>query len=187
MNMTFGPMHYVGLVGMPRRNFTFPSGMGWDLWNLVASLSVLFMIAGVGLFVYNALRSARSGEVAGDDPWDARTLEWAMSSPPPHYNFAEIPVVHGRDALWEQKYPDEEHAAPPPVPAGGAHEADEEHHDIHMPSPSYFPLICALGIFALGLTLLLYQMAAPLGYAAGAIGIVLLLWGSYGWIFEPTD
>ena len=80
MNMTFGPMHYLGLVGMPRRNFTYPEAMGWDVWNLVASVSVLFMIAGIGLFVYNALRSARSGAVAGDDPWDARTLEWAMSS-----------------------------------------------------------------------------------------------------------
>ena len=186
MNMTFGPMHYLGLVGMPRRNFTYPEAMGWDVWNLVASVSVLFMIAGIGLFVYNALRSARSGAVAGDDPWDARTLEWAMSSPPPHYNFAEIPVVHGRDALWEQKYPDEEHAAPRPVPAGGADEADE-HHDIHMPSPSYFPFICALGIFLLGITLLVYQASAPAGYATGAIGIILLLWGSYGWIFEPTD
>ncbi len=186
MNMTFGPMHYLGLVGMPRRNFTFPEGMGWDVWNLVASLSVLFMIFGVGVFVYNALRSARSGAVAGNDPWDARTLEWAMSSPPPHYNFAEIPVVHGRDALWEQKYPDEEHAAPQPVPAGGADEADE-HHDIHMPSPSYFPLIVALGIFALGITMLLYQASPIAGYVAGAIGLILLLWGSYGWIFEPTD
>ena len=186
MNMTFGPMHYLGLVGMPRRNFTYPEGMGWDVWNLVASLSVLFMITGISLFVYNALRSARSGEVAGDDPWDARTLEWAMSSPPPHYNFAEIPVVHGRDALWEQKHPEEGHEAPRPVPAGGAHEADD-HDDIHMPSPSYFPLICAIGILALGLTLLLYQVAAPLGFAAGAIGVILLLWGSYGWIFEPTD
>ena len=185
MNLTFGPMHYLGLVGMPRRNFTFPEGMGWDFWNLFTSLGVLPLIAGVGLFVFNALMSKRNGEIAGPDPWDARTLEWAMPSPPPHYNFAEIPVVHGRDALWEQKYPEEGHV-PHPVPAGGAHD-DEEHLDIHMPSPSYFPLICALGIISLAVTLLLYQAFAPLGYAAGALGVILLLWGAYGWIFEPTD
>ena len=185
MNLTFGPMHYLGLVGMPRRNFTFPEGMGWDFWNLFTSLAVLLLIAGVGLFVFNALMSKRKGEIAGPDPWDARTLEWAMPSPPPHYNFAEIPVVHGRDALWEQKYPEEGHA-PHPVPAGAAHD-DEEHLDIHMPSPSYYPLIVALGIFSLAVTLLLYQAFAPLGFAAGALGIVLLLWGAYGWVFEPTD
>ena len=116
----------------------------------------------------------------------ARTLEWAMPSPPPHYNFVEIPVVHGRDALWEQKYPEEGHA-PHPVPAVAAHDDDEHGHDIHMPSPSYYPLIVALGIFSLAVTLLLYQAFAPLGFASGALGIVLLLWGAYGWVFEPTD
>ncbi len=186
MNLTFGPMHYLGLVGMPRRNFTYPEGMGWDFWNLFASLAVLMMIAGVGLVVYNALRSARKGEEAGSDPWDARTLEWAMPSPPPHYNFAEIPVVHGRDALWEQKYADDGHV-PHPVPAGAAHDDDDHGHDIHMPSPSYFPIICALGIVSLALTLLLYQAFAPLGFAAGVLGLVLLLWGAYGWIFEPVE
>ena len=189
MNLTFGPMHYLGLVGMPRRNFTFPSGMGWDFWNLFATVAVFLMIAGVALFVYNVLKSRRSGEVAGDDPWDARTLEWAMPSPPPHYNFVEIPVVHGRDAFWEQKYPDEGHV-PHPVPAGAAYgsDPDDEHaHDIHMPSPSYYPIITAAGIMLLAVTLLLYKMAAVLGFAAGGLGVIILLWGAYGWVFEPTD
>ena len=189
MNLTFGPMHYLGLVGMPRRNFTFPSGMGWDFWNLFATVAVFLMIAGVALFVYNVWKSKRSGEVAGDDPWDARTLEWAMPSPPPHYNFVEIPVVHGRDAFWEQKYPDEGHV-PHPVPAGAAYgsDPDDEHaHDIHMPSPSYYPIITAVGIMLLAVTLLLYKMAAVLGYAAGGLGVIIMLWGAFGWVFEPTD
>ncbi len=189
MNLTFGPMHYLGLVGMPRRNFTFPSGMGWDFWNLFATVSVFLMIAGVALFAYNVWKSRRDGELAGEDPWDARTLEWAIPSPPPHYNFAEIPVVHGRDALWEQKYPDEGHV-PHPVPAGAAYGSDhddEDGHDIHMPSPSYYPIITAGGIMLLAMTLLLYKVAAPLGFASGGLGLLLLVWGVYGWVFEPTD
>ncbi len=189
MNLTFGPMHYLGLVGMPRRNFTFPSGMGWDFWNLFATVSVFLMIAGVALFAYNVWKSRHDGELAGEDPWDARTLEWAIPSPPPHYNFVEIPVVHGRDAFWEQKYPDEGHV-PHPVPAGAAYgsDHDDEHgHDIHMPSPSYYPIITAGGIMLLAVTLLLYKVAAPLGFASGGLGLLLLVWGVYGWVFEPTD
>ena len=189
MNLTFGPMHYLGLVGMPRRNFTFPSGMGWDFWNLFATVSVFLMIAGVALFAYNVWKSRRDGELAGEDPWDARTLEWAIPSPPPHYNFVEIPVVHGRDAFWEQKYPDEGHV-PHPVPAGAAYgsDHDDEHgHDIHMPSPSYYPIITAGGIMLLAVTLLLYKVAAPLGFGSGGLGLLLLVWGVYGWVFEPTD
>lgn len=175
MNLAFGPMHYVGLMGMPRRNYTYPTGMGWDFWNMMSTIGVFILIAGMIVFAYNALKSRKSGEIAGDDPWDARTLEWTIPSPPPHYNFAEIPHVQSREPLWDQKYPDGGHP-PHAVPAGAA----EEGHDIHMPSPSFFPFLAALGFALLGVTLVTHPVV-------GVIGAIILIWGVFGWLFEPAD
>src|SRR5206468_897203 len=124
-NVTFGPMHFLGVDGMPRRIFTYPDGMGWNLWNLVATIGAFTIGLGVLAFLANAAKSLTMGERAGSDPWDARTLEWSASSPPAHYNFAEIPVVHGRDAWWIEKYGDPEHGVA--VPAAGAPAAHGAH------------------------------------------------------------
>ncbi|HEY7211991.1 MAG TPA: cytochrome c oxidase subunit I [Bryobacteraceae bacterium] len=104
-NMTFIPLHFAGLLGMPRRIYTYMPGRGWESWNLVASIGVIFQIAGILCFVWNVLRSAKRGEVAGDDPWDGWTLEWATSSPPPEYNFEKLPVVRSSRPLWDLKHP----------------------------------------------------------------------------------
>jgi len=106
-NLTFLPMHWAGMLGMPRRIYTYPADRGWDLWNLIASLGVPFQIAAVLVFVINVVASLRRGEHAGNDPWDAWTLEWAMSSPPPPYNFETVPVVASRRPLWDLKHPDD--------------------------------------------------------------------------------
>jgi cytochrome c oxidase subunit 1 len=181
MNMTFGPMHYLGLVGMPRRNFTFQSGMGWDFWNLATTIGAFIIVAGMLVFVYNFLSSRKNGEIAGNDPWDARTLEWSISSPPPHYNFVEIPQVHSREPFWDEKYPDAEHL-PRPVPSGAAYGGapEEDEHDIHMPSPSYYPLVTAIGLGLLGVTLVTHPVV-------GVVGIAVMIWGIFGWAFEPAD
>jgi len=105
-NLTFGPMHFIGMDGMPRRIFTYPAGMGWDFWNMVATAGALLIGISILVFIYNVAYSLRYGVVAGPDPWDGRTLEWMIPSPPPAYNFAEIPTVHGRDELWLRKHPD---------------------------------------------------------------------------------
>ncbi len=106
-NLTFLPMHWAGMLGMPRRIYTYPADRGWDLWNLIATLGVPFQAAAVLIFLINVAISLRRGERAGDDPWDAWTLEWATASPPPPYNFETAPVVASRRPLWDLKHPDD--------------------------------------------------------------------------------
>jgi cytochrome c oxidase subunit I+III len=102
-NLAFFPMHLLGLGGMPRRVYTYGPEMGWGGLNLFVSLSSVLLAAGFLLFFIDVVRSARSGERAGDNPWDASTLEWATASPPPPYNFARIPFVTGANPLWEER------------------------------------------------------------------------------------
>lgn len=102
-NATFFPMHILGLQGMPRRIYTYQPDLPWQGLNLFVSLSAMVLTAGFLLFFVNAIRSARFGEVAADNPWDAPTLEWATTSPPPNYNFAMIPVVSGPQPLWQNR------------------------------------------------------------------------------------
>ena len=106
-NLTFLPMHWAGMLGMPRRIYTYPADRGWDFWNLIASLGVPFQAAAVLVFLVNVALSLRRGARAGSDPWDAWTLEWATSSPPPPYNFETAPVVASRRPLWDLKHPDD--------------------------------------------------------------------------------
>ncbi|MGH9024348.1 MAG: cytochrome c oxidase subunit I, partial [Acidimicrobiia bacterium] len=157
-NMAFAPMHIYGLQGQPRRTYTYPEGMGWDFMNLMSTVGAFLIAFSVLVFIVNVLKSRRSGPIAGDDPWDARTLEWSIPSPPPEYNFAEIPHVRERDDFWHRKYAEDEEGRLVPIPSGGSgghgHESAADHgdeddgdhgdgahgdgaHGIHMPSPSY--------------------------------------------------
>ena len=106
LTLAFLPMHWLGIVGMPRRVWTYPSGLGWELSNLIATAGAFLIAAGAIVLALNIARSLRSGEPAGDDPWDAYTLEWATPSPPPPYNFEHEPRVRGQRPLWDQKHPD---------------------------------------------------------------------------------
>ncbi|MFP6664319.1 MAG: cytochrome c oxidase subunit I [Deltaproteobacteria bacterium] len=106
-NLTFGPMHGSGILGMPRRIYTYDAGRGWDLFNLLASIGVIIQAVGLLFFFANLIWSLKKGEEAGDDPWDAWTLEWTTTSPPPLYNFEELPVVHSRRPLWDRKHPED--------------------------------------------------------------------------------
>ena len=105
--ITFTTMHVQGLLGMPRRINTYPADRGWEIWNQATTVGVVFKIAAVAIFAFNVWRSLRKGQSAGDDPWDAWTLEWATTSPPPSYNFETIPEVQSRRPLWDLKHPDD--------------------------------------------------------------------------------
>jgi heme/copper-type cytochrome/quinol oxidase subunit 1 len=99
---TFMPMHLTGMLGMPRRVYTYPVGMGWDVLNLVSTVGAFLLATGVMVFLLNLLTSLRTGRVASDNPWDAPGLEWVTSSPPAAYNFAHTPVVTSRTPSWDE-------------------------------------------------------------------------------------
>jgi len=106
-HLTFDFMHIPGILGMPRRIYTYEPGRGWEIWNLLVTIGVFFQILGTLAFVGNLLYSLLRGQPAGNDPWDAWTLEWSTSSPPPEYNFATIPTVNSRRPLWDIKHPED--------------------------------------------------------------------------------
>jgi len=106
-HLTFDFMHIPGILGMPRRIYTYEPGRGWELWNLIVTIGAFFQAAAILVFVVNLLWSLRKGEPAGNDPWDAWTLEWSTSSPPPDYDFATTPVVRSRRPLWDLKHPED--------------------------------------------------------------------------------
>ncbi len=105
--LTFGPMHIAGMLGMPRRIYTYEPDRGWAIWNQIATVGAILQVPSFAIFVVNLLTSIRHGKPAGDDPWDAWTLEWMTTSPPPSYNFEAIPTVASRRPLWDLKHPDD--------------------------------------------------------------------------------
>jgi len=166
MNVTFFPMHFVGLLGMPRRVYTYAPGMGFDAMNLLSTLGVFVIGLSLLVFIWNFLMSRRSGAVAGPNPWGGATLEWAIPSPPPPHNFGTVPTVHSLDPLWGK---DGEEIA---------RTANQVHGHIHMPPSSVWPMLSALGM-----TLLMSGMV--FGWWVGIPGLVLMLVGLYSWAFEP--
>ncbi len=186
-NLAFFPMHILGLQGMPRRQDTYPDGMGWNMWNMVATIGAFIIAVSIAIFIFNVFRSFRKGEEAEGDPWDGRTLEWSMPSPPPEHNFDVIPHVKKRDDWWYTKYAEDHEGAPVRVFAGGADDTEHRdehpgHHEehIHMPDPSYWPLVAAFGlpVMAYGV---LYT-----AYGVLIAGGVILLTGLFGWALEPS-
>ena len=139
-NLAFFPQHYLGAIGMPRRIYTYGPGRGWGFWNLVSTVGAFGIAVSILVFAILAVRSLRHGAAAAPDPWDARTLEWRTSSPPPVHNFDAIPPVYGRDTFWREKHGDSRGRRPTPLPAV------PEPHGIHMPSPSFWPIVTAAGI-----------------------------------------
>ncbi|HEX4492356.1 MAG TPA: cytochrome c oxidase subunit I [Acidimicrobiia bacterium] len=181
-NLTFFPMHIVGLEGMPRRTYTYGAGLGWDLLNKLETVGAFLIATSVLVFIVNIVHTKLRGEPCGEDPWDARTLEWATSSPPPEFNFAEIPIVTNRDEWWHRKYTEDEDGRLVRLPAGAATATaePEAHHHIHMPSPSYWPLL-----FTIGLPILGYGFVFKNWWLVG-LGAVWLMFGMTGWATEPS-
>jgi cytochrome c oxidase subunit 1 len=106
-HLTFDPQHFSGILGMPRRIYTYQPGRGWEVWNLLSTIGAFLQAAGAIIFVFNLFWSAWKGKEAGEDPWDAWTLEWETTSPPPDYNFETLPEVRSRRPLWDLKHPED--------------------------------------------------------------------------------
>jgi len=177
MNLTFFPMHFLGLDGMPRRIYTYDANMGWDLWNGVATMGSLVLGISFLVFIYNMVTSWLNGEPAEADPWDGRTLEWSIASPPPEYNFEEIPTVYDRDAWWAEKRGKVQHG----VPVGGG--SGEEEHSIHMPQPSYWPIVVSIGLLIAA-----YGLVFTSGnFIVATVGLLVGIFGVYAWSFEPVN
>lgn len=186
LNVTFFPMHFLGLIGMPRRTHTYLSGFGWDSYNMICTVGAFILAFGILLFVIDLILCIKKGTAAGNDPWNARTLEWLTTSPPQCYNFACTPIIPARDALWAHKYGTETQRIT-------FEPADR--HGVHMPSQSWMPLLASLGFLPLGLCLCLMQAGVPyMGYCAigglaiSALGIILwALEGPGGYHLHPQD
>ena len=101
-NLNMFPLHILGMIGQPRRTYTYEEGLGWESHNLLSTIGAFIMGVGVLLIAINWFRSKKNGEIAGDDPWRGETLEWATSSPPPKYNFTTVPTVRSKEPVWDQ-------------------------------------------------------------------------------------
>jgi cytochrome c oxidase subunit I+III len=185
-NLVFFPMHVVGLLGMPRRIYTYPAGLGWDAYNLVETVGAFLFALGVLLFAANVWRSRRRGAPSGANPWDAPTLEWSVPSPPPPYNFAVLPTVGSRHPLWEDRL-DEGSARSVldrgPVLADGRETFATTPLDaepaavMRMPEDSYAPALLAASLGAVAYGMLFSRLwLAALGAAATAACAVAWLW-----------
>jgi cytochrome c oxidase subunit 1 len=180
-NVTFFPMHLLGIHGMPRRVYTYPAEMGWTTLNMISSAGALLLVAGGLLLVYNVVRSHARGALAGDNPWNGDTLEWSVSSPPPVYNFLHIPVVEGRHALWDR-------SADAPVVTGIRSDCREvlvtnvmdatPSNKNDYPRPSIWPFLCAVVTSGFFVTSIFTPWALPI--FAVPIAVTLIGW------FWPT-
>src|ERR1035437_6137266 len=195
-NVTFFPMHFLGLNGMPRRTFTYDSNMGWNTANFVSTMGAFTL--GIGVFIYFTVMiyTYFKGEKVGRDPWDGRTLEWSLPNPPPAYNYRVIPTIHARDAWWYEKQHQEEIAKE----KAELSKAEAAHGGIHMPFQSIYPLLTSVGILvgAIGVSAIDADWVNPgihwkLGVtlAGGAIMLVgIYLWaleGAEGYRLHPED
>jgi len=147
-HLTFFIQHFLGLWGMPRRVFTYLPNQGWDTANFVSSIGALLMAVGVLLLVVNMVMSFFSKEKLSADPWgDGRSLEWAVASPPPEYNFKQLPLVRSLDPVWYEKMNGNKELVPA-EPLG----------DIHMPNGSFVPFVISLGLFIAGFGVMYHDL-----------------------------
>ena len=184
-NVTFGPMHILGLQGMSRRIDTYDAGFGFEFWNLVATVGAFIVALGIAMFFVNVAVSRKQWIAAGKpnpgpDPWDARSLEWMTASPTPIHNFDEEITVDSPDEFWHRKYGYDAEGNVVRIATSEEVAQDGSNANVHLPSPSYFPILLALSmpIIAYGLIYSLW-LCIP--------GGMLMVYSMVGWMFEHPD
>jgi cytochrome c oxidase subunit 1 len=215
MNLTFFPMHFAGLNGMPRRIYQYQANQGWDIENLVATWGARILAIGTLVFVFNFVRSRRSGAIAGRDPWGAATIEWSLPSPPPEYNYAVIPTITSRYPLWDAKSPELTADVPhtpdaekrTDISVGGkethasfkgpsdTHMASEVAHPsakelgIGMPTPTIKPLLASIGLTVMFIGLILKHNAnyQSLWLPIILAGVTFFVVSLYAWLLSPLE
>jgi cytochrome c oxidase subunit 1 len=171
-NLTFFPMHLVGLHGMPRRTYTYPKELGFELLNQIETAGAFILGLSFLVFLFNVIRTSRRPANAPADPWNGATLEWAIHSPPQEWNFDRVPTVDGRDPLWHLKRENGGALPEPPLTSGAG---------IHLPNPSYWPLVSAIGVASLFVAIMMLPKWGPAGIV---VAVALLFFGIYNWLFE---
>jgi cytochrome c oxidase subunit 1 len=182
-NLTFGPMHILGLQGMSRRIPTYRDGYGFNFWNMVSTIGAFTLAVAFSLFAWNIVRSYRKRgeqEPPGPDPWDARSLEWSIPSPTPEHNFDDDPIVTKLDDFWHRKYQEDETGRVVQVATGAEIAMPGDPSRAHLPAPSYWPLVLAAGLPLIGYGLIFNLVLSGIGGAVVIAGFV-------GWALEPPD
>jgi cytochrome c oxidase subunit 1 len=175
-------MHYLGMIGQPRRTHSYNAGHGFEQWNQIATIGAFILGTGILIGVIQFMRSFRDKSLkpAGKNPWDARSLEWTLSSPVKEYNFARTPIIKARDQAWENNYgPRDLHSEKEPL----------DHHGVHMPDHSWYPLFTAIGFLVLVIGMLFHSSVGAEGeiirnYTVAIIGGIIAITGMIMWSLE---
>ncbi|MBL0169414.1 MAG: cytochrome c oxidase subunit I [Gemmatimonadaceae bacterium] len=187
MNLTFFPMHFSGLLGMPRRVYQYDAGQGLELFNLISTIGTAVLIVGTSFLVVNLFKSWRNGQHASSNPWGAATLEWSIPSPPPEYNFAELPQVKSRLPLWNVKGGDK-------LVHETTYDEEKDRHvptakelGIVLPNPSIWPLVMAMGLMVMFSGLLFMDTNAKLAVSIMLVGALWWIGTLYKWLLTPLE
>jgi cytochrome c oxidase subunit 1 len=187
MNLTFFPMHFSGLLGMPRRIYQYDAGQGFDLFNAMSSGGTLILMIGTLFGLINVWKSWKGGTPASSNPWGAATLEWTIPSPPPDYNFAELPQVKSRYPLWNMKGGEKLVHETTHEEEKGQHIPTSQELGIVMPNPSIWPLVTAFGLIVMFGGLLFMDASVPTAVAVMLAGTALWIGSLYTWLLTPLE
>ena len=184
-NACFFPMHYLGMIGQPRRTHSYNEGHGFEVFNQIATIGAFILGVGILIGAISFVHAFYSKKLkkAGKNPWDARTLEWTLSSPVKDYNFARTPIIKARDQAWENNYGEKERPS---------QKQPIDEHGIHMPDRSWMPLVTALGIFIMALGMIFNLQVNADGelyrnFTAAIGGGVLMTFGIIWWAIEQPN
>ncbi len=190
-NLTFAPMHWLGLQGMVRRTWRYAPEMNMGPWNLAVTIGAFTIALAVLIFMFNWTWSRRRGAPSGLDPWDARTLEWTIPNPTPEYNFAFNPVVHSLDDFWHMKYTEDDEGRAvrrenaDEIIARLDHDGRNPTEAIHLPNPSYFPFLMSLGLPLIAYGVIWHTELW--GKIIIGVGALITVAGLLGWGMEPLE